>query len=106
MDNLGHALGGAAVGRAVADRTVRGAAVTGAIAGNAPDLAELFVTPDAWTPRAGVSYLVYHRGITHSLLGAAGESVALTALSGAIVTWWDRAHGEAGPARPLTAASG
>jgi membrane-bound metal-dependent hydrolase YbcI (DUF457 family) len=98
MDNIAHALVGAALGRAVADRTVRGAALMGAIAGNAPDLAELFVTPDAWTPRAGVSYLVYHRGITHSLLGAAVEIVVLTVLAGAILTWWARRRGEAAPA--------
>ncbi len=98
MDNIAHALVGAALGRAVADRTVRAAALMGAIAGNAPDWAELLVTPGAWTPRAGVSYLVYHRGITHSLLGAAVEIVVLTALGGAILTWWARRRGEAAPA--------
>src|SRR5260370_18476202 len=98
MDNIAHALVGAARGRAVADRTVRAAALIGAIAGNAPDWAEPLVTPGAWTPRAGVSYLVYHRGITHSLLGAAVEIVVLTALGGAILTWWARRRGEAAPA--------
>jgi membrane-bound metal-dependent hydrolase YbcI (DUF457 family) len=98
MDNIAHALVGAALGRAVADRTVRGAALMGAIAGNAPDLAELLVAPDAWTPRGGASYLVYHRGITHSLLGAAVEIVVLTALGGAILTWWARRRGEVAPA--------
>jgi inner membrane protein len=98
MDNVAHALVGAALGRAVADRKVPAAALMGAIAGNVPDVAELFVTPDAWTPRAGVSYLVYHRGITHSLLGAAVEIVVLTALVGAILTWWARRRSETAPA--------
>lgn len=98
MDNIAHALVGAALGRAVADRTVRGAALLGAIAGNAPDLAELLVTPDAWTPRAAVAYLVYHRGVTHSVLGATVEIVVLTACVGAILTYWARRHGEGAPA--------
>jgi inner membrane protein len=98
MDNLAHALVGAALGRAVAERTVRAAALVGAIAGNAPDVAELFIPPGASTPHAGVFYLVYHRGITHSLVGAAVEIVVLSAIAGALLTWWARRHGEAAPA--------
>ena len=104
MDNIAHALVGAALGRAVADRKVPAAALVGAIAGNAPDFTELFVTPDVWTPGGGVSYLVYHRGITHSLLGAAVEIVVLTALIGALLTWGARRRGEAAPAWPWIAA--
>src|SRR5581483_7916627 len=49
----------------------------GIVAGNAPDWAEFLVTPAPWAPRAGVAYLVYHRGVTHSLLGAAVLTAAL-----------------------------
>ena len=85
MDNLAHTLVGAALGRAVAGRDVPAAGWIGAIAGNAPDWSELLLQPATWTPRAGVGYLVYHRGITHSLLGAAGEILVLTALVGLIL---------------------
>src|SRR5436190_877413 len=71
MDNLAHTLVGAALGRAVAGRELPAAGWVGAIAGNAPDWAELLLQPAAWTARAGGEYLVYHRGITHSFVGAA-----------------------------------
>lgn len=81
MDNLAHTLVGAALGRAVADRHVPLAGVIGAIAANAPDWTEFLIglpsTPDR--------YLVLHRGITHSLLGALIEILALTLLVG--VSW-------------------
>jgi membrane-bound metal-dependent hydrolase YbcI (DUF457 family) len=98
MDNLAHTLVGAALGRAVGDGRVPGAALLGAIAGNAPDWAELLVRPGPWwvTPRSGVAYLVYHRGITHSFLGAAVEIVGLSALVGLGLWWWARRRG-AGP---------
>jgi membrane-bound metal-dependent hydrolase YbcI (DUF457 family) len=98
MDNLAHTLVGAALGRAVGDGRVLGAALLGAIAGNAPDWAEVLVTPGAWTPRSGVAYLVYHRGITHSFLGAALEIVALSALVGLGLRWWARHRGASPPA--------
>jgi inner membrane protein len=79
MDNLAHTLVGAALGRAVADRHVPLASVIGAIAANAPDWTEFLIglpsTPDR--------YLVLHRGITHSLLGALVQILALTLLVGA-----------------------
>ena len=43
MDNLAHALVGAALGRAVADRHVPRAATIGIVAANAPDWTELFL---------------------------------------------------------------
>jgi inner membrane protein len=104
MDNIAHALVGAALGRAVADRKVPAAALLGAFAGNVPDVAELFVAPDAWTPRAGVSYLVFHRGITHSLLGAALEIVVLTTVIGAFLIWRARRRREVAPGWPWIAA--
>src|SRR6266566_7831462 len=90
MDNLAHALVGAVLMRAVADRHVPRAASIGILAANAPDLSELLIG----LPGTRADYLVLHRGITHSLIGAAGEIVALTLLVG--VGWrlarWIRAR--------------
>src|SRR5437867_13266757 len=73
MDPLAHTLVGAALGRAVAGRDLPAAGWIGAIAANAPDWSELVLKPDLWPPRAGGEYLVLHRGITHSFVGAAVE---------------------------------
>jgi len=81
MDNLAHALVGAALGRAVADRHVPRAGLIGAIAANMPDLAETFTGYWGW-PRA--EFLVHHRGITHSLLGALIQIPALVLAIGII----------------------
>ena len=74
MDNLAHALVGAALGRAVAARHVPRAGLIGAIAANMPDLAETFTGYWGW-PRS--AFLVHHRGITHSLVGALVQIPAL-----------------------------
>src|SRR5881409_563004 len=99
MDNLAHTLVGAALGRAVADRKVPAAGWIGAIAGNAPDWSELLVSPGAWggAPGSAPAYLVYHRGITHSFVGAVIEIVVLTGLVGLILTWRTRADADARP---------
>jgi inner membrane protein len=81
MDNLAHALVGAALGRAVADRHVPRAGLIGVVAANAPDWAELF-TGYPW-PRP--EYLVEHRGITHSLLGAVIETAGLVLIIGVVL---------------------
>lgn len=81
MDNIAHALVGAALGRAVADRHVRLSGWIGAVAANAPDWTELLIGLPARD--APDQYLVLHRGITHSLVGALVEIVALTLLLGA-----------------------
>jgi membrane-bound metal-dependent hydrolase YbcI (DUF457 family) len=94
MDNLAHALVGAALGRAVADRHVPRAALIGIVAANAPDLSELLIG----LPGTRADYLVLHRGITHSLIGAAVEIVALTVLIGAgwrVARWILRGYGRA-----------
>ena len=69
MDNLAHALVGAVIGRAVADRHVPRAGVIGIVAANAPDWTELFIG----LPGTRADYLVLHRGITHSLAAACIE---------------------------------
>jgi inner membrane protein len=79
MDNLAHTLIGAALGRAVGDRQIRHAALIGTVAGNVPDGAEVFTGFFSWT-RA--DYLLYHRGITHSLVVAVLEILVLTLLIG------------------------
>ena len=83
MDNIAHALVGAALGRAVADRHVRLAGWIGAVAANAPDWTEFLIGLPA--PASPDKYLVLHRGITHSLVGALVEIVVLTLLVG--VSW-------------------
>jgi inner membrane protein len=86
MDNLAHALVGAAVGRAIGGGRVPRAAWLGAVAANAPDWAELFL---GWPwPRA--QYLAEHRGITHALVGCAVETVALTLATVLALRWWAR----------------
>src|SRR5260370_9235866 len=88
MDNLAHTRAGAALGGAVAGRDVPAAGWIGAIAGNAPDWAELLLRPGLWARPAGGEYLVYHRGITHSFLGAAVEIVALTGVVTVLLRLW------------------
>src|SRR5947199_8731230 len=99
MDNLAHTLVGAARGRAVADRKAPAAGWIGASAGNAPGWSELLVRPGAWggAPASAPAYLVYHRGITHSFVGAVIEIVVLTGLVGLILTWRTRADAGARP---------
>lgn len=93
MDNLAHALVGAALGRATADPKVPRAALLGAVAAHAPDWAELFIG----LPGDRSDYLVLHRGITHSLAGALVETIALTLLVGLGARWWVRRRGGVAP---------
>src|SRR5207247_552191 len=81
---------GAAPGRAAAGRDVPAAGWIGAIAANAPDWSELVLKPDLWPPRAGGEYLVFHRGITHSFVGAVVEAAVLTGLFGLLLRLWAR----------------
>src|SRR5256712_8827898 len=97
MDNLAHALVGAAVGRAVAGHRLRGAGLAGPGAGNAPGWAGLVAAPGVGPPRSGLTYLEWHRGITHSLVGAAIEIAALTLLVGLGERWWSRRRGRPAP---------
>jgi len=101
MDNLAHTLIGAALGRVVAGRELPAAGWIGAVAGNAPDVAELLLRPNSWSPDAGVTYLVFHRGITHSLVGAALEIAVLAGVIGLIAR-----EERAVPRRPLPRGAG
>jgi membrane-bound metal-dependent hydrolase YbcI (DUF457 family) len=93
MDNLAHALVGAALGRALADPKVARAGLLGAVAANAPDWTELFIG----LPGDRSAFLVLHRGITHSLAGALVETLALTLLVGLGTRWWTRRYGGTAP---------
>src|SRR3989442_1791942 len=93
MDTLAHTLVGAAMGSAVGVHELPAAGWIGAIAGNAPDWAELLLRPGLWARPAGGEYLVYHRGITHSFVGAAVEIVALTGVVTVLLRLWARRAG-------------
>jgi len=93
VDNLAHALVGAALGRAVADPQVPRAATLGVIAANAPDWTEYLIG----LPGDRSTFLVLHRGITHSLVGALVEIVGLTLLVGLGARWWVRWRGGVAP---------
>lgn len=100
MDNLAHTLVGAALGRAVAGHRIPRAAFLGAIAANAPDWTEIFVG----LPGESTTYLVVHRGITHSLYGAGLQIVALTLVAALGMTWRARRRGGIAPPWPWIAA--
>src|SRR6267143_6038422 len=96
VDNLAHALVGAALGRAVADPKVPRAALLGAVAANAPDWLEVFVG----LPGDRSDYLLLHRGPTHSLAAALVETIGLTLLVGLGARWWVRRRGGVAPPPP------
>jgi len=80
MDNLAHSLVGAAIGRVAGESRVPAPAILGAIAANAPDWTEPFL--GVGLHRATPLLAAAHRGITHSLAGAAVQVVAFTLLTG------------------------
>ena len=69
------------------------AAWLGAVAANAPDWAELFIG----LPGDRSTFLVLHRGPTHSIAGALVEIIALTLLVGLAARWWVRRRGGVAP---------
>lgn len=74
MDNLTHTLTGIALSQAGLNRKTRFATLALVLGANAPDadLVSGF--------RGSISYLEYHRGITHSLVGVTVLAAVLTAL--------------------------
>ena len=98
MDNLAHALVGAALGRAVGDPKVPRAVLLGAVAANAPDWMELFIG----LPGDRSDYLVLHRGPTHALAAVLVATIGLTLLVGLGSRGWVRWRGGvAAPWGPL-----
>src|SRR5207253_1446460 len=100
MDNLAHTLIGAALGRVVAGRELPAAGWIGAVAGNAPHVAELLLRPNSWSPDDGVTYLVFHRGNRHSLVCAALEMAVLARVIALVARQWGGARGAATSAPP------
>jgi membrane-bound metal-dependent hydrolase YbcI (DUF457 family) len=80
MDNIAHTLVGAALGRAIGDSRVPSPALLGAIAANAPDLTEFL--PGMPRLRGSEVRFAAHRGITHSLIGAAIQTGILVLVTG------------------------
>lgn len=78
MDNLAHTLVGAAIGRAIGDSRVPAPALLGALAANAPDYNEFL---PGMPPRSNFN----HRGITHSLLGAAIQTAVFVIVTGLLM---------------------
>src|SRR5512142_905480 len=74
MDNITHTLTGLALANAGLNRKTRFATAALVIGSNLPDLDIL------WSMGGGATYLKYHRGITHSILGAAVLAVLLATI--------------------------
>jgi inner membrane protein len=95
VDNLTHTLFGLTLARTPLGRSGRGVTTALVLASNAPDVD--FVI----SGRGGASYLQWHRGPTHGLLGV----VALGALVALLVHWgqriFDRPRADADPQAPL-----
>lgn len=93
MDNLTHALAGAAIAECALPRparpdTRRVFMVAGAVAANAPDL-DLVYT---WITEAPLGYLLHHRGHTHTWPGL----LVLGALVLLVVRYWPAARAAIG----------
>jgi len=103
VDNLAHTLVGAALGRAVGAGRVPAAGWIGAVAANAPDWSEFLL--GFWPSRGSISYYSLHRGITHSLVGAAvgsvGIALAVWLLHAALRRKGGRKDGPPAPPLPL-----
>ena len=74
MDNVTHTLTGLALANAGLNRKTRFATLALVIGSNLPDI-------DVLWSSGGVNYLKYHRGITHSILGA---TILAAILAGAV----------------------
>lgn len=77
MDNLTHTLTGIAISQAGLNRKTRFATLTLILTANAPDIDVIAGL------KGGITYLKYHRGITHSLPGIC----VLAVLIWALVSW-------------------
>jgi inner membrane protein len=77
MDNLTHTLTGIAISHSGLNRKTRFATLTLILAANAPDIDIISRL------KGGLTYLEYHRGITHSLVGI----TALAVLISSFIYW-------------------
>ncbi|HUP00869.1 MAG TPA: metal-dependent hydrolase [Gemmatimonadota bacterium] len=77
MDNVSHSLAGWALARGAGPDRPAGTTLALVLANNLPDIDVLLIA------RSDPSYLFYHRGITHSLLGLAVLPLIL-----AVGLWW------------------
>lgn len=77
MDNVSHSLAGWALSRAAGPGRPRGTTLALVLASNLPDIDIVLQA------RSGATYLLFHRGVTHSLLGLAVLPLALAA-----GLWW------------------
>ena len=87
MDNLTHTLFALTLARTPLGRAGRGMTTALVLASNAPDVD--FVMSFVTTARGSASYLQWHRGPTHGLLGvlALGAIVALLVRAGQRLAW-------------------
>jgi len=87
MDNLTHTLFALTLARTPLGRAGRGTTTALVLASNAPDVD--FVMSFVTTARGSASYLQWHRGPTHGLLGvlALGAIVALLVRAGQRLAW-------------------
>ena len=93
MDNLTHSLFGLTLARTPLGRSGRGTTVAFLLASNAPDI-DIVATAGG-----AASYLEWHRGPTHGLLGMVGLGLVVAAIAWTSHHWWDRKT--TAPAAPL-----
>jgi membrane-bound metal-dependent hydrolase YbcI (DUF457 family) len=85
MDNIAHTLVGAVIGRSVGDSRIPAPAILGALAANSPDITEYL--PGPWQiHRRSPLGMTEHRGLTHSLLGAAIQAAIFVILTGLAIS--------------------
>lgn len=77
MDNVSHSLAGWALARAAGPVRPRGTTLALVLASNLPDIDIVLQA------RSGADYLLFHRGLTHSLVGLVALPLAL-----ATGLWW------------------
>src|SRR4030095_3548945 len=85
MDNLTHSLGGLTAARAGLGKLSPGATMLCVLAAMSPDLCALVLAfTDRW------SYLQYHRGITHSVVGVISLAILFPLIFYAVDRLWSR----------------
>lgn len=94
MDNLTHSLFGVTLGRTRLARAGRGVTAALVLASNAPDVDAVAAL------KGGASYLAWHRGPTHGLLGIVGLGVGAAALVWGVGNLLDRRRPPANGERP------